>query len=145
MIEDSHLDGRGESAEGAKDEEGPETQPPGVVVRGEPPAPAEVGEPQHSGEEERPDDVELLLDGERPGVLERGRHGGLREVAGARGDGVPIGEVEQGGDAVHGEVRDGAVRAHDDLLDGHRRHDTEQGRQQPAGTPGPEAPEPDAS
>ena len=88
-------------------------------------------------EQERPDEVELLLDRERPHVLERARDTVAREVR-ARRDEVPVRDVEQ-------RRRDVAPQPVTDHCGGDERtprdHDPDQhqqGRQQPAQPARPE-------
>ena len=55
------------------------------------------GSPRHGQDQERPDQVVLLLDGQRPRVLERADRQVPGEVAVAGHDLLPVGHVEQGG------------------------------------------------
>ena len=99
--------------------------------------PAEAGQDQ-----ERPDQVELLLDGQRPQVPERRGRAELGEVGDVVEDEPPVAEVEdprrqvaaQGGQLAPVEQRGPAH--------GHEQHH-EQGGQEPSGPPDPEVLQPD--
>ena len=127
VVEQRHLDGRCEGADDGDDEQYPEVP----------------GQLQQAEDDQRPDQVELLLDGQRPGVGQRGRQPGLVEVARPDQDEVPVGHVEQGRQRVEPEVR---VRpaGHDERgIAGDEEQHEQQRRQQAAGPAGPERAEPD--
>jgi hypothetical protein len=94
--------------------------------------------------DQRPQQVELLLDPERPGVLQRRRGRRLGEVVGAAVDHAPVGHVSEGAERVPAQQPDfdrGEQPAeHDHDGDEHGQ----QSGQQPAGPAGPEGAEPDA-
>ena len=95
-------------------------------------------------EGERPEQVELLLDRERPQVLQQRRALERLEVGLLREDLVPVVDVEERGDRV--AARPHGVRGQED-----RRHergdgdDQERGRQQAARAPEPELEQVDAA
>ena len=93
---------------------------------------------------ERPHQVELLLDRERPEVAERRRAREEVEVRLARRDEPPVRDVEEAGDAVAAEPSELVGRDLDPGEDRHRDDHEQQGRQQPAGAPAPERQQPDA-
>ncbi len=79
-------------------------------------------------DEERDDDVELLLDGQRPGVTQRRRVTDLVEVAVAPADQPPVEVEAQGGECVAAELlllggllEEGGVRQNCGDEDEHRR------------------------
>ena len=92
-------------------------------------------------EDERPDEVELLLDRQAPQVAQQRRIGGV--VGHVAEDLAPVAEVEQRPRQVASHVASRRRRA-DDQRDGgdHQQHH-EEGRQQPAGPPQPELSEVD--
>ncbi len=59
---------------------------------------------------QRPQHVVLLLDRERPGVLQRRRRVALREVVGVADDEDPVGNPEEGADGVVAHGGDGVGR-----------------------------------
>ncbi len=89
-------------------------------------------------QEQRPDQVELLLDGQRPQVLERWRRPELGEVRVVRQRLPPVAGVGDRGEQRRpergqlGRLDHGRGRGHHDEQD-------RQGRQQPPGPPGPES------
>ena len=97
---------------------------------------------EHPGQQQpRPDQVELLLHGERPEVVERLRRREPAEVGGVRPDQVPVAEVPGGGPDGSAQIGEpGPVRDRDPGRD-HRQHD-EQSGQQAAGAPQPEIAQP---
>ena len=103
---------------------------------------------QQHQEHQRPDEVELLLDRQRPRVLQRRGRGELGEIGLVGENQVPVVHVEQGGDGVAPEARKvdeavGARAAEESVADEvqrKRQHDEEQRRQQ---APGPAPPEGD--
>ena len=95
--EDGHLDDRGDRAHRGHHQHGPH------------PAPEGPGEVEHGQHHQRPHQVELLLDGQRPGVGERRGGPGGHEVVAAGRDLPPVGEVEQGGERTPPVSGDGPV------------------------------------
>ena len=104
-------------------------------------------------EYQRPDEIELLLDRQRPRVLERRRRGELSEVRLVGVDQVPVVDVEQRGDGVTpqpGQV-DEAVgtgtpeTAVQDEIQAERGHHDEERRQEAPGPSTPEAGQADAT
>ena len=95
VVEEPHLHRRGRRRHHGERQQGPER-----------PAPLE-----HPHHHQRPDQVELLLDGQGPGVEQRGGHRGDGEVALPRLDLVPVPHVEEGGQGVDPEGRPGAAGA----------------------------------
>jgi len=94
-----------------------------------------------SGEEQGPEEVELLLDRERPEVAEQARPLEGFEVGLVGEDEVPVGEVEERGQRVATELVD-PVRL-DDRGEHHRQRDQDPDRrQQPPRPAQPEAAEP---
>ena len=100
---------------------------------------------QHGQHHQGPDQVELLLDGQRPGVGEGGHRPGGHEVVAAGGDLPPVGEVEQGRQGAHPEVGVEAGRLGEPHHEGHGHQHDEQRRQQPAGPAQPEGRQLDAA
>ena len=93
----------------------------------------------HDAEEHQwPDEIELLLDRERPGVDQRRRQPGHVEVVGAAQNEVPVGHVEEGGQCVTAQRRVGPGRDEDPVEDGDPDEHDEERRQQPPGSTGPE-------
>ena len=125
-VEDGHLDGRGGS------------QPQGQQH----PGPLHVDPAEPDQQDQRPDQVELLLDGQRPEVPERRRRTELGEVGDVLEDEPPVAGVEDPGQdiAAHGgelvPVEQGGPP------DGHEHHH-EEGRQQTSGPADPEVLQPD--
>ena len=132
MVEDDHLGSRGQRTENRHDEEG--LQPS-----------SEAATHVHDGQDDEwPHQVELLLDGQGPGVGERGDGSRRHEVVRTRDDLPPVREVEECGERTQAEVRVEAGRggkAHQQRH--HHQHDG-QGREQPSGTAQPEGRELDA-
>ncbi len=82
------------------------------------------GERRDPEDQQRPDEVELLLDRERPVVLDRTDRRRLEgEVVEVLGDEVPVGEVERRGDHVVGDVLSPLGREHDRGDDGDHSED----------------------
>ena len=99
---------------------------------------------QHPHDEDGPEEIELLLDRQGPGVREGRRGPGRGEVVRSLCDEVPIGDVERRTEDVPAEGRIGP-RWERQLRDEHHRDDQEeQSRQKPTRPPGPEVSEPDA-
>ena len=104
-------------------------------------------------EHERPDQVELLLDRQGPGVLERRGRGELCEVRLVRENGVPVVHVEQGRDGVAPQAREvdqavGAGAAEEpveDEVERECRDDEEERGQEALGPPAPERRQADAA
>ncbi|WZH51737.1 MAG: hypothetical protein PIR53_17175 [Nocardioides alkalitolerans] len=132
-----HVEGPGEGA-GGQDHHGGAQGPTGAVRRR-----TARREPQHHGEERRPGDVELLLDRERPEVLERGGRAVGAEVVDRLGGDVPVAGEHQRPGGVDGRVA-GPRGAEDEAAgpDGHREHE-HRGREEAAGSAGVEGPERD--
>ena len=133
-------DRQGERDHQHQAEPGPDA-PPRVPRR---PPPAGQQDPADE-QEQRPHQVELLLDGQRPEVLQHRRGALGREVVGAVDGELDVHRVRRGPERVAGEVprrqrRLEQVREHagDD-------HDRDGGGEQPADPPGVEAPEADPS
>jgi hypothetical protein len=104
------------------------------------------GQPgQQAGDDERPQDVELFLDAQRPRVLQRRRGGGGRDVPGAAPDHPPVRHVRDRGEPVAAEQLE--VVAVEQVVTGDRGSEQhgQQGRHQPARTPSPEPAEFDAT
>ena len=111
-------------------------------ARGPRAAPA-LGQPEHGQGDERPEQVELLLDGQRPGVLQ-GRGGQeLGEVRLVGEDEVPVGVVEERGDGVRPEGARIDVGAAEPVVQGEHEQQDQDGGQEPLGPTGPERPQPD--
>ena len=88
---------------------------------------------------QRPRQVELLLDGERPRVAKDRRRGRRLEVVRARLDVAPVGDVEEGGDGVLAEPGEGATRRQQGGVEpGGGDHQQERGQE----AAGPARPEP---
>ena len=101
--------------------------------------------PEQGGDgdqKQRPKNVVLLLDPERPRVLQRRRRGALREVVGLLSDEGPVGYPEERGDGVVAQ-RDGGFGREQFAGRDHREHHHDQGRKQSAGAPDPEVGEAD--
>lgn len=107
-----------------------------------------AAEPQHEREEERPQQVELLLDGEGPEVSEQLRCRGIErsapEIRRPGGDGEPVVRERRCS-------RELAAQAHEDVPADHpgegradEDHDPD-GGQEPAGTTAPELQKTDAA
>lgn len=128
MVEDRHQDRRGDR-QGERPEGEPGTQ--AVVL-------ALVDEAQADQQDERPEDVELLLDRQRPEMVQRlfGREAG--EVRHVRRDLLPVVDVEDRRDDRLAElVRLGG--AEDRHPGDHDQEHQEERRQQAAGAAEPEA------
>jgi hypothetical protein len=123
----------------------------GVVAHGHPDDRCHAqhaGEPQdgverladleHGDERERPEQVPLLLDGQRPHVLEGRGDQELVEVRDVVDDEVPVGEVEERGDAVVADGVELGGLGEEGGVDHHHADDEEQRGQQPPGATRPE-------
>ena len=110
----------------------------------EPPAGPAHDHGQGASHGQRPDDVELLLDGERPQVADRRCRRERLEIALAGEDEPPVRDVAQRREEVPAEraLGDGIGRGRPDRDD---RDEHEQRRQQPSGTAVPELDEVDAT
>jgi hypothetical protein len=96
---------------------------------------------EHGHEDQRPHQVQLLLDREAPGVGEHRRRQAPVPVAGTGEDVVPVGDEEEGGQAV-GAHRAQVDRGHvEPGVHGHRDDHHEERGQQAARPPAPERPE----
>ncbi len=91
-------------------------------------------------EHQRPTEVVLLLDGQRPGVLQGARRGELGEVAVPGDDLLPVGYVEQGGQGRVSELGRYQARTPDP---GVQRQDDEQEEHGGKETTGPAPPKGD--
>ena len=130
------LAGRVQRGHDAGDGHGDDDQRPADVVDA---ARAEAQEPDHR---QRPQDVELLLDGEAPEVAQRGEVA-RRRVPLPHPDLVPVGHVREPGDDVAAELAERVATEHR----GERREQHErrqQRRQQAARPPEPELAQTDA-
>ncbi len=124
----AHVDGRCHRPDHGRGQHGPE------APRG-PELPTQMEQDQ---DHRRPDDVELLLDGQRPHVLERRGLGRGGEVAAATDDEVPVGHIEQRGERVEADSAE-LPRATEHLHEeSHADQHHQQGGQEPAGPAGPE-------
>ena len=121
-------DGRGHGAEGGHH---PEAAP----------APAAQGEKGHR----RPDQVELLLDRQRPGVQQRRRRPEVHEVALVREDEAPVGHVAQGGEGVAPQRGERVGLGEVGGVDHDEPHEHEEGGQQAPGSPLVERPKRDSA
>ena len=109
----------------------PERRPHRVAA-----AAPEPGDEQDQG---RPDDVELLLDRQRPEVQDGARFGALGEVVDRLGGEVPVGDVEGGADDVPGDFDRAQRREEDEREDADRGQQDRRERQQAFGPAGVEA------
>ena len=100
--------------------------------------------PQQEAHDERPDQVELLLDRQRPHVLQRRGLRELREVRLAREDETPVRDVPERGERVAADGVDLARRREQRRVGHDAGHHDEQRGQQPSGSPQPEALQVDA-
>ena len=92
----------------------------------------------HGRHHQRPEQVVLLLDGQRPRVLQRRRRRPVTEVIGVLGDEQPIGHPEQGGHGFVAQVGGGFCG--EQFAGGHHgQHHHDQRGQQPPGSSNPEA------
>ena len=99
---------------------------------------AAPGEHADEREQQRPDDVELLLHGQRPEVLHRAGRGVRREVVDRAGRQAPVDDVEPAGHDVLGHVAPPDERQGDHRADDDADQREGGGRQQPPGAPGVE-------
>ncbi len=108
---------------------------PGDTARA---AAAGLADEQQAGQQQpRPGEVELLLHGQRPQVVERLRRREPREVGLALDDQVPVGGVRgRGGVRAAQHRQPGLIEQRHPGRDHGQHH--EQGREQPPGAPGPE-------
>ena len=125
-VEDGHLEGRGQGPERGHHEQGLEAPLVGA------------GQEQHGQDHQGPDQVELLLHGQGPGVGERGGGPGGHEVVAGRVDLPPVGVVEEGGQGILSEPGVEPGRLGEPDHEGHGHQHDEEGRQQ---SPGPAQPE----
>ena len=100
-------------------------------------------DPQQHHHHQRPQQVELLLDGEAPEVAQRREVPG-RAVSLPDPDLVPVRDVEQPAQHVATQFAE-RVRSEDRRVRDQHEHHHEQRREQPASTPHPEMPEMDAA
>ena len=94
---------------------------------------------QHRTQHQRPQQVELLLDPQRPRVLQRRRRSRLREVVTAAEDHPPVGHVEQRCHPITAQQPHLLGRQQRPRTDRDGRDHQEQSRQQPPYPPSPEA------
>ncbi len=128
LVLEPHVDRRSDGADHGHGRRGPETP-----RRPQPPT-----EVEHDEDDGRPHDVELLLDGERPHVLEHRGLGRGGEVVPSAHDEVPVGHVEQGGQRVEAEAGE-LPGARKDLHDqGHTHQHHQEGGQEAAGPTRPQ-------
>ena len=131
LVEDRHQDHRDEAEEHGREGQA-RAHAAGRLALGD--------QLQPEQQDERPDDVELLLDRERPEVVERARRFEAREVGDVAEDLLPVVDVEHGGDDGVAELLGlGRPEDGDPGDDDHQHH--EQRRQQAAGAGEPEGPE----
>ena len=93
-------------------------------------------------EDERPQEIELLLDRERPDVPQHRRPADRDEVRDLVEDQVPVLDVEDRGDRLAPKLRD-RVGEEEQGVEGDHPHHQEEGRQEPPRTAEVEPPEPD--
>ena len=96
-------------------------------------------QPEDGQDQHGPHQVELLLDGQGPGVGQRRHRPGGHEVVGGGGDLVPVGHVQEGGQGVAAVPGVGAGQCHVPHEGGHRHQHHQQGGEEPTGPPRPEA------
>ena len=113
-------------------------RPSGPPAAGSPVCRADL---EHAEHHQRPHQVELLLDRQRPRVQQRRRLGGQREVARARMNGVPVRDVEDRRERVAEDVGGGQDPGHDGQDDADDGDEEEQRGQEAPGATGPEASE----
>ena len=111
----------------------PEAGPPTVAVGR--PAPTAAQEQDEQDEAQRPDDVELLLDRQRPVVLHRGGLGALGEVVDRAPRQDPVDDVDRRPDDVAAYLAPPPPRHQEPRGDRDRDEDEDGRRQQPAGPP----------
>ena len=117
-----HPEARGDSTGAGQPEDGSSTPP----------------EAEDSEEDERPDQVELLLDRQAPGVGQRrGRCRG-DEIVGSLDDEVPVGNVEDRPQGIAAEVRVAATSRSEPDEERTEAHHEEQRRQEASGPSRPE-------
>ena len=121
-----HEDGRGDRADDGDHEKALRT------------AAAHDAPPEHGHDDERPDQVELLLHAQRPHVQQRRRVGEGREVALPSNREVPVRRIEERREGVTAHPRQGRRRRSEPPDDGDRHQDEQQRGQQPARPPDPE-------
>ena len=95
--------------------------------------------PQRQQRDQREHQVELLLDGQRPQVLEQRRPADELEVRPVGGDLPPVRHVARGGEDVAAQLARLAGQHEPDA--GHRHQQEPERGQQPPGAPGVEVPE----
>ncbi len=134
VIEEGHVGRRGQRPDDGADEQGHEP-----ARRAQP-----ATEAQEHEDHRWPHDVELLLDRQRPHVLEGRGLGRLGEVVRPGQDEVPVGHVEQRRQGVETKPGELARRRQEPGVEGHPDQQDEEGRQQAAGPAGPEAAQGDA-
>ncbi len=109
-------------------------------------APGSAGRPEQEEEDRGPNQIELLFNGQRPGVLQGRGRGELGEVRLVGVNGVPVAHVEQRGQGVAPQRRQvdqpvGAAAAElgvDDHVDPDAGHHQEEGREETLGPAPPE-------
>ena len=98
---------------------------------------------QHQHQDERPEEVELLLDRERPHVLQQRRTARVLEVREVAEDEEPVLDVEQRGDDLAPQLVEHVGEEEDRVQRDHEEHGEERG-QEPARAPVPEPLQADA-
>ena len=130
------LDPKREGADQEDSERHPERRADGAAA-----AAPEPGDGEQQG---RPDQVELLLDRQRPEVEHRARFDVLGEVVDRLLGEVPVGRVEGGADDVAGDFDRAHGREQQQREDADRGEQDRRERQQPPGAAGVEAAQGDA-
>ena len=102
-----------------------------------------ASEPDEAHEEQRPHQVVLLLDGQRPRVQERVGRLEVGEVVVAGRHLLPVGDVEERRHRGGAQLRRHHAGPSGQRVEGQRRQEEEQGREQAPGPAGPEGTEPD--
>ena len=110
---------------------------PGERADGEQALPRPLHDQSRDHEYERPDEIELLLDGKRPHVLQRARDPVAGEVR-ARRDEMPVRDVEESCRDVAAQTVASERRGHDCAPHQHGGDHNEEGGNQAAHPPGPE-------
>ena len=130
-------------AASAEHRDGASSGPSAAQASGGPVSPTRRAELEHAQHDQRPHQVELLLNRQGPGVEEGRRLGGQREVARAGVNGVPVRDVEDRRERVTEDVRRGQDSGRDGQDDADDGDEQEQRGQEAPGAAGPEASEAD--
>ena len=125
-------EGGGERQERDRDDGRAEPPDRGRVPPG--PTSPPSAERGHSEQECRPEQVELLLDAERPEVEERRRSKVAREIVGCLGRKPQVRDIERGRGGIARDIRQSERRQEDRRQD-HRAHDRDRSRRQEAPRP----------